>query len=63
MCIVYYIQALQQQYPLSTIDYSSPFKFKDPQGSLKIVVERSSENYKIAIQPSNAEVIFIVKFQ
>ena len=56
----YNMQALKQQYlPSTVIEFSRPFKFKESQGSLKIIIERSSDKYLIAVEPSDAEVIFI----
>ena len=50
------MQAIKEQYQLNTIGFSMPFKFKKHQGSLKIIVEQSSDKYLIAMDPSNAEV-------
>ena len=56
------MQAIKEQYKgqlKTNMVSSSPFKFKDPHGSLKIVAERSSDEYKIliAMEPSNAKVV------
>ena len=39
------------------MQFSRPFKFKYPEGSLEIQVEQASERYLIAMDPSNAKVI------
>lgn len=54
------MQAIMEQYkdlPNTNIQPSPPFQFKEPmQGSLKIIVERSTDQYLIAMEPSDAEV-------
>ena len=50
------LQALEDQYPPSAMEFSKPFKLKEPQESLRIIVERYTDNYIIAMEPSAAEV-------